>query len=200
MSQQWMRPDQLPEMSEWRQKAPDDVAQNQPPRSHNDLVVRQGDREYRAANLATLQTWVREGRIRSESTVFDETAGRWLFVRALPGIVLPSAQSPLKVVEVARNYRHLVVWVGIQILFSIWFALADSLAILVAPILLASVLALAYYAHETAKALGSSSALLWAAAMLVPCINLFTLLALSSRASDVCRNNGIRVGFFGPEV
>ena len=174
---------------------------NETPKSSGDLLIRQGGQEYRAADPETLRTWVREGRILLDSTFFDESSNRWLYVRNLPGIAggAPS-NMPLQVVDVARNYRNLVVWVGIQILFSIWFALADSLAFLAGPILLATVVALAYYAHETAKALGSPSALLWAAAMLMPCINLFTLSALSSRAGEVCRTNGIRVGFLGPEV
>ena len=185
-TKEWVRLDQLPEMS----------AGNQP----TDLLIRQGGHEYRAASLDVLREWVREGRILPESTVFDAQTERWMYVRTLPGIAVPSPAAPLRVVEVAKNYRHLVAWLGIQILFSIWYALADSLAILVGPMLLVTVFALAYYAYETARALGSTSALLWAAAMLIPCVNLLTLLMLSSRANEVCRANGIRVGLFGPEL
>ncbi|HEV7766046.1 MAG TPA: hypothetical protein VGQ76_13660 [Thermoanaerobaculia bacterium] len=199
MSQQWVRPEDLPELEEWRRAAAEPDARVEK-RLHTHLTIRQGDHEYRAETLEILQAWVNDGRILLGSTVFDEKSERWIDVRAFPGIAVPTSHAPLRVVEVARNYRHLVVWVGIQLLFSVWFALANSPAILAWPVLLASVLVLAYYAHETAKALGSSSALLWAAAMLMPCINIFTLLALSSRASAVCKANGIRVGFFGPEL
>ncbi len=200
-SQEWVRPDQLPELTTSSHPSVDSITQTVAPRSGGSVMIRQGSQEYRAPDLATLRAWVREGRILLDSTFFDESTNRWLHVRTLPDMVAgPSASSPLKVVDVARNYRNLVVWVGIQILFSIWFALADSLAPLVAPILVATVVALVYYAHETAKALGSPSALLWAAAMLMPCVNLFTLAALSSRASQICRANGIRVGLLGPKL
>jgi hypothetical protein len=199
-SQEWMRLDQVPEINECRRANGAEVSGNPSSSLDGDLLIRQGGREYRAPNLETLQVWVSEGRILPESTFFDPQSGRWSYIRTLPGMSIPPSAAPLRVVDVARNYRQLVVWLGIQILFSIWFALADSLAILVGPVLVATVFALAYYAHETAKALGSTSALIWAAAMLVPCVNLFTLLALSSRATEVCKANGIRVGLFGPEL
>lgn len=68
------------------------------------------------------------------------------------------------------------------------------------PALLVTIVALALYAYRTAEALGSSSALLWAVAMLIPCINVLTLLMLSSNATDVCRANGTPVGILGPRV
>jgi hypothetical protein len=197
-SHEWMRPDQVPEL---RQSNADSVASTEAAKPSGALVIRQGGQEYRAADQETLRTWVREGRILRDSTYFDESSNRWLYVRTLADFASGTPSNiPLKIVDVARNYRNLVVWVGIQVLFSVWFALADSLALLVAPILFVSIVALAYYAHETAKALGSPSALLWGAAMLIPCVNLFTLFALNSRASEVCRANGIRVGFLGPEL
>lgn len=54
-------------------------------------------------------------------------------------------------------------------------------------------------AYRTAQALGSSSPVLWALAMLLPLVSLITLLALSAKASKVCRENGIPVGLFGPK-
>lgn len=64
------------------------------------------------------------------------------------------------------------------------------------------VVAIMIYTYRTAQALGpwSSSPSLWALAMLLPLVNLVALLALSSKASQVCRANGIPVGLFGPKL
>jgi hypothetical protein len=63
------------------------------------------------------------------------------------------------------------------------------------------VAAIMFYAYRTARALGpwSSSPALWALAMLTPLVNLVALLALSSKANQVCRAHGIPVGLFGPK-
>jgi len=53
-------------------------------------------------------------------------------------------------------------------------------------------------AYRTAQALGSSSPLLWALAMVIPLVNLIALVALSWKARRVCREHGIPVGLFGP--
>jgi hypothetical protein len=159
-SQEWVHPDQLPELTGSRDSSIDGVAETEAPRSSSGIVVRQGDKEYCAADLEMLRTWVREGRVLLDSTFFDEQSKQWSYVGTLPAMASVPLNTPLRVVDLARSYRNLVVWVGLQIVFAIWFALAGSLALLVAPILLATVLALAYYAHETAKALGSRSALL----------------------------------------
>ena len=114
----------------------------------------------------------------------------------------------LDVQALAHAYRRLVLWFGVQLLLScgsMRFAdnprgAAGLLSFLVSLGMLATVGALIYYGYRTAAALGSSVAVLWAAAMLVPCLNIVTLLALSSRATHVCRENGIPVGLLGPEV
>jgi hypothetical protein len=61
-------------------------------------------------------------------------------------------------------------------------------------------IAVAIYAYRTALALGSRAAWVWAIALLVPCVNLITLLILSAKATRVCRRHGIPVGFFGPRI
>ncbi len=66
--------------------------------------------------------------------------------------------------------------------------------------LIVTVCALAYYGYMTATALGSGVGWLWALAMFVPCANVITLLVLSSKATRMCRANGIPVGFFGPKL
>jgi hypothetical protein len=57
-----------------------------------------------------------------------------------------------------------------------------------------------FYVYRTAKSLGSTSGAIWAIAMLVPLVNVLTLLALSSKASAVCRANGIEIGLLGPRI
>ncbi len=106
------------------------------------------------------------------------------------------------------SYRSLVRWVGVQLLLAIGGAvvvggLSGQAAIAVAWARLLGVLAtsvvLILYAYRTAKALGSSAPIIWAAAMVVPLLNLITLLVLSSRATKTCKAAGVPVGFFGPK-
>ncbi|HEX5758194.1 MAG TPA: hypothetical protein VF121_03275 [Thermoanaerobaculia bacterium] len=115
----------------------------------------------------------------------------------------------LDVAGLALAYRQLVLWFGAQLVLSLaWLGLEPVaeggagaiLAFGVSLGLLATAFALAYYAYRTATALGSKSGVLWAIAMLVPCVNMITLLVLSSKATQACRANGIPVGFFGPKV
>lgn len=104
--------------------------------------------------------------------------------------------------RLAWAYRQLVLWFGFQLLlgFGSQFYF-DHLPIAWRGLpMLATLLVLAYYAYATAKALGLSSAGLWAFAMFLPCINLITLFALSSKATALCRANGIEVGLLGPRV
>lgn len=75
-----------------------------------------------------------------------------------------------------------------------------ALAVLVSLAALTTFFALAYYGYRTANALGSSVGWLWALAMFVPCLNVITLLVLSSRATRACREHGVPVGFLGPKV
>ncbi|HEY4595077.1 MAG TPA: hypothetical protein VIJ02_01650, partial [Thermoanaerobaculia bacterium] len=53
-------------------------------------------------------------------------------------------------------------------------------------------------AYKLARRLGSGTPVLWAVAMFIPCINILTLLALSSKATSWCRRHGIKVGLLGP--
>lgn len=194
--QAWISPDHVAEIQDVDVRSADHSA-----RSDTELVVRQGVAEYRVASLDVLRVWAREGRIQPDSTVYADKVQRWVFVKSLPGVEFPaSGAPPVRVVDVATNYRQMVVWFGVQLLISIWLSVADSLQFLVVPVLVLSIVALSYYAHQTARSLGSPYAIVWAVGMLAPCINLLILLALSSRANDVCRANGIRVGLMGPEL
>ena len=42
--------------------------------------------------------------------------------------------------------------------------------------------------------------MLWAAAILVPLVNVITLVALSLKATKACRANGVEVGLLGPRL
>jgi hypothetical protein len=79
-------------------------------------------------------------------------------------------------------------------------ALEVILSLLISGGMLATFVGLVYYGYRTATALGSGVAWLWALAMVVPCVNVVTLLALSSKATRACRENGIEVGLLGPRV
>jgi len=104
------------------------------------------------------------------------------------------------IAKLARNYRQLVLWVALQLLISLLaMLLPNTLPLVFGVSLLVSAFALAYYSFQTAEALGQSG-LSWAVAMLVPGLNLITLAALSSKATQVCRANNIPVGLLGPQL
>jgi hypothetical protein len=165
-----------------------------------DFVIRQGEHEFRAPDIGTLRVWADEGRVYPDSYVFHPVLNRWSYARELAELE-PAYQKRLNATHVASSYRQLVLWVGAQLVISLSVMLFGRvLSLLLVPALLITVVALAIYAYRTADALGSSAAPLWAVAMLVPCINIITLLVLSSKATEVCRANGIPVGFLGPRV
>lgn len=72
--------------------------------------------------------------------------------------------------------------------------------LLTSALILVTLLAIIIYGYRTADALGSAVPILWAVAMFFPCINLITLLVLSSRATNACRERGVPVGFLGPDL
>jgi len=108
------------------------------------------------------------------------------------------------------SYRRLVLWFGGQLvlnlgsfalpLFAPGRAIAALFGLVFAAAMLTTIGALAYFGFRTAKALGSRVAWLWAIAMFVPCANVISLLALSSKATQACATRGIPVGLFGPKV
>ncbi len=125
------------------------------------------------------------------------------------GTMRPAApnQQGLAIVQnaevIARLYRRLILLIGLQILLSIvWRFLlvagANLVALLVAIALLVSVIAIVVTAYKLAEEMGLGLPILWAVAMLVPCINILTLLVLSGKAQTWCRRYGIKVGFLGP--
>ena len=112
--------------------------------------------------------------------------------------------------KLAAAYRSLVLWFGVQLAVAILGTVASLMAgetILGAAIMvvrlivvLATIVPLVFYAYRTAEALGSRSSAVWAVAMLLPLVNIVTLLALSSKATAACRAAGIEVGFLGPKL
>jgi hypothetical protein len=118
--------------------------------------------------------------------------------------------EPINVGALSAAYRRLVLWVGVQLVFAVtgellieslepsWFAIVLSLAN--TAVVLTSIVMLSIQAFRTAKALGSRVGLLWAIAMVIPLVNLITLLALSSKATRACRKAGIPVGLLGPKM
>lgn len=119
------------------------------------------------------------------------------------------ADRSIDVSKLTVAYRRLVVWFGAQLLVncgSFGFRAFQEQSILVALVQLAfaaailvTVVALALYGFRTAQALGSPVAWLWAIAIFIPCINVLSLLALSSKATQACAARGIPVGFLGPK-
>ncbi len=165
----------------------------------SDFIIRQGNQEFRAPDLATLRTWAEEQRIPPDSYIFHPVLQRWLYAREMVELTLLHRPTGADISKLASSYRQLVLWVGMQLLLSVGLLL-NVVPLLLFPALIVTVVAIAVYAARTAAALGSSAASLWAVAMLIPLINVITLLVLSSKATQTCRANGIAVGLLGPRI
>jgi len=122
--------------------------------------------------------------------------------------VRDSASPPDNLLRLVGAYRGLVLWFGLQLLIGIGGAVAiasvgpdiQQVVVLVRSLgLIVTVIGLAVYAYRTAQALGSNVSVLWSLAMIVPLVNVITLLVLSSKATRACRAAGIPVGFLGPK-
>lgn len=119
-------------------------------------------------------------------------------------------EGAIDVPGLAHAYRRLVLWFGAQLLLNCGSQFGVllpeqgagqlALALVVFAGALITVVALVYYGYKTAEALASARPVLWAIAMLLPCVNVITLLVLSSKATSACRANGIPVGLLGPKV
>jgi hypothetical protein len=107
---------------------------------------------------------------------------------------------------IARLYRRLVLLVGVQLLFTFLRvplvtavpALAALMGLVVILVLLGTAVALAITAYSLTDHMGIGGPLLWAIAMFLPCVNVISLLVLSSKAQTWCRQYGIKVGLLGP--
>jgi hypothetical protein len=134
----------------------------------------------------------------------DVPAARPAAPPAFPPAAPPVSEADfylIRAVEsVARNFRTLVLLVGLQILMGVFLQLVTepllALALLVA--LLAVAVAMAVSAYKLMSGLGAGAPILWAAGIFVPLINLFVLAGISSRAQTWCKRHGIKVGLLGP--
>ncbi|HEY4594327.1 MAG TPA: hypothetical protein VIJ61_18045 [Thermoanaerobaculia bacterium] len=113
---------------------------------------------------------------------------------------------------IAKLYRRLVLAVGSQLLLSLIANLISAtsnpgggaavvvglLAIVILIAVIVAEVVIVGTAYKLARRLGSGTPVLWAVAMFIPCINILTLLALSSKATSWCRRHGIKVGLLGP--
>jgi hypothetical protein len=113
------------------------------------------------------------------------------------------------IASLAPNYRNLVLWFGFQLVLGVGtglgvvtpvFASTQFVPSVVTVAHFGVVIALATYAYRTARSLGSKAPLAWAIAMVVPVVNVITILLLSADATRVCRRHGIHVGFLGPRI
>jgi hypothetical protein len=111
--------------------------------------------------------------------------------------------------ELATEYRNLVLVFGGELVLSIanvvgnltlHGAAAEISRGIVSLGLIGSSAALVYFGYRTARAMALGSPWAWAIGMFVPCVNVVTLLALSSRATRLCRAAGIPVGLLGPQI
>ena len=117
-----------------------------------------------------------------------------------------STPIPFETAEaIARLYRRLVLLVGLQILLSIaQLPLQQSSGLwilvlaLITLVLLGTIVAIVVTAYQLTRHLASGWPIVSAIAMLIPCINILTLLVISSRAQSWCRRYGIKVGLLGP--
>jgi hypothetical protein len=108
---------------------------------------------------------------------------------------------------IARLYRRLVLLVGLQILLAVARVpllvaappgLLGLVAVAVGVVVLGASLILSVTAYQLAGQMGLGSPLAWAVAMFLPCINILSLLVLSSKAQAWCKQNDIQVGLLGP--
>jgi hypothetical protein len=110
--------------------------------------------------------------------------------------------------EFAIEYRNLVLFYGGQLGLSAISITArligpgvasEVLRTLVSLGVLGSTTALVYLGYRTARAMGSAVPWAWALGLLMPCVNIVTLIFLSRRATDICNAAGIPMGFLGPQ-
>lgn len=66
------------------------------------------------------------------------------------------------------------------------------------PVVIGLLVALAFTAYKLTSLLDAGVPILWALAMFIPCVNLITLMVLSSKAQIWCQRYGIQVGLLGP--
>jgi len=101
---------------------------------------------------------------------------------------------------IAVNQRRVILCFGILLLCNIGQVAMATILPILAPILmigsLVTMVVSIVFVYRLAKALGYI-AIIYAIAMVIPCISLITLLVIVSRATNTLKKAGIKVGFFG---
>ncbi|HUS36655.1 MAG TPA: DUF4339 domain-containing protein [Verrucomicrobiae bacterium] len=102
--------------------------------------------------------------------------------------------------KIALHQRRVLMCFLALLTFNIGQVALSAIIPMVAPLLMIGSLAAMIFGlfavYRLAKALGYT-AILYAIAMLIPCVNLLTLLVVISRATKVLKENGVKVGFLG---
>lgn len=108
--------------------------------------------------------------------------------------------SIVAVEAVARNYRNLVLLVGLQILLAVLLQVVTEpvVALVLLAVLFTVAIAMVVFVYKLMSGLDAGSPILWALASLVPLVNLLVLAAISSKAQTWCKRHGIKVGLLGP--
>lgn len=148
-------------------------------------------------------------------------------VSARPGFPPGSAEGPAPADEgrdwptlyqVASSFRALLIWYGCNLLavlasralggFTERSLQLDKLLVLwlllmqlgLVAVALAFTVLMLIQVYRLTRAMGSKVPVLWLLAMLVPCLNLITLLALNSKACAFLQKAGVQVGLLGPSA
>jgi hypothetical protein len=102
--------------------------------------------------------------------------------------------------KVALHQRRVLMCFLALLTFNIGQVALAAVAPVAAPLLaigsLAAMIFGLFAVYRLAKALGYT-AIIYAIAMIIPCVNLLTLLVVISRATKVLKDNGVKVGFLG---
>jgi hypothetical protein len=131
-----------------------------------------------------------------------------------PASEAPGRAGGLAIVQnaetIARLYRRLVILVGIQLLVGGYVQVLSAsgasasgpgfLALIASLVLIGTFFALPVTAYQLTSQMreGRRSPILWAVLMILPCVNILSLLILSTRAQTWCQRHGVKVGLFGP--
>lgn len=135
--------------------------------------------------------------IRYGNSVVCATCKPQFVQRLREGAVDPAQNERLY--KIAVEQRHVLLCFLVQVVFNV-----GQVAARTAPLVglvagmggIVMIVIGAIFVYRLAKALGYA-AILYAVAMIIPCINLLTLLVLVSRATSALKQGGVKVGLLG---
>lgn len=118
-----------------------------------------------------------------------------------------------QLISVAKWQRYVILMVILQIIANIWVSIQKEsgsqparsyeaapsvlLALVLAVFCLVVVVLSIYGIYKLALSLGKPAPVLYALAMVLPCVSLIVLLVLNSQATQMLKSNGIDVGLMG---